>query len=131
MVRELKPHGTEAAYRRHKRRGEDPCEECRRFKRENSATRRAKERPVLEQVVEVVVEPDEVDALAEAVDSLRIVRAALHSGSAPMNTIASLTKRRDELVDRIKELQGVTVEAKVSVVDELTSRRARRSNTAG
>lgn len=38
---ELKPCGTVAAYRRHKRHGEDPCPECQAAERRRAADRRA------------------------------------------------------------------------------------------
>lgn len=34
MPRQLKPCGTEAAYQRHRRRGEEPCEPCKQAARE-------------------------------------------------------------------------------------------------
>lgn len=46
--RKLAPHGTTAAYRRHERHGEPPCEECReahrKFQRDLYARRKAKRR---------------------------------------------------------------------------------------
>jgi hypothetical protein len=45
--RNLKPHGTLAAYRRHERAGEKPCDACREFynrqRRENSPVRLAEQ----------------------------------------------------------------------------------------
>ena len=45
--REPKPHGTVAAYRRHQRAGEQPCEPCRQawsvFQREQYLKRKAKQ----------------------------------------------------------------------------------------
>lgn len=130
MARELKPCGTEAAYRRHLRKGEEPCAKCTDFIRRRSKGRREAEKITLG---DIPVQPvdGEVDPLTEALDSLNIIRAALHSGDVPMNTIAALTKRRDELVDRIKEMREQSAERKVSVVDELTSRRNRRTNATG
>lgn len=130
MARELKPCGTEAAYRRHLRKGEKPCAKCTEFIRRRSKGRREAEKITLG---DIPVQPvdGEVDPLTEALDSLNIIRAALHSGDVPMNTIASLTKRRDELVDRIKELNADSVGQEVSVVDELTNRRRRRAEATG
>jgi hypothetical protein len=39
--RELQPHGTGAAWRRHYRRGEPPCSTCRRWRAEEDTTRRS------------------------------------------------------------------------------------------
>lgn len=123
MARNLKPHGTDAAYRRHLRAGEPACEECLAGERERKKAKREAARVKLVEVPKVA---QTIDALEEALDNLAIVKAALHSGQAPLHTIAGLTKRRDELVDRVKELQG-SVSAKASVIDELTSRRQRRT----
>lgn len=45
MPRELQPHGTEAAYRRHLRHAETPCEDCKRAAARRRAERRGVEKP--------------------------------------------------------------------------------------
>jgi hypothetical protein len=75
----------------------------------------------------VEADVDELDALAEAKDNLRILRAALRA-DPPHNTIAALTKRRDEAVDRIRKIMAETPE--VSAFDQLASKRAARRGTA-
>ena len=132
MARELKPCGTAAAARRHRRSGEPLCDACRQAERDQKNNRvRAKQEASAEAVkkaVEQEPEVEEVDALAEALDSLRIVRAVLRDGETPANAVAGLTRRRDELVDRIEQLGQAQVEIKaVSAVDEITSRRRRRA----
>ena len=132
MSRKLQPCGTVAAARRHRRRGEELCEACRQAERDQKNNRvRAKQEASAEAVKKAVAqEPkvEEVDALAEALDSLRIVRAVLRDGETPANAGAGLTRRRDELVDRIENLRQAQVEFKaVSAVDEITSRRRRRA----
>jgi len=41
---QLRPHGTAAAYRRHHRRGEKPCESCRQFKARDMQDWKARKR---------------------------------------------------------------------------------------
>lgn len=130
MARELQPCGTVAAARRHQR---DPgkygpmCDECQQAIRDEKNGRKDAERAgsAADVAAAVAAEPavGEVDALAEALDSLRIVRAVLRSDATPANTIAGLTKRRDELVDRVGRLRAEAVPVEVSRIDELTSRR--------
>lgn len=137
MATELQPCGTVAAARRHQR---DPekwgpmCAECRRAIRDEKNGRKDVERAESAAAVAVAVEaepvPDDVDPLAEALDSLRIVRAVLKSDATPANTVAALTKRRDELVDRIGRLRAAAVPVEVSRIDELTSRRRERRAAA-
>lgn len=132
MARELAPCGTLAAYRRHKRRGEPVCEACAAVNREDKNGRKDQERfasgSAVRSAVSAEPDVDDVDALVEAKDNLRIVRAALRS-DPPHNTIAALTKRRDELVDRIRLILAETPE--VSAFDQLAQRReARRGATA-
>ena len=76
------------------------------------------------------VDANEVDPLEEALDNLRIVRAVLRDEGTPANTVAALTKRRDELVDRIGKLREAAKPVEVSVIDELTQRRSRVSKAA-
>nr|DAV51080.1 MAG TPA: hypothetical protein [Caudoviricetes sp.] len=44
MARNLKPHGTYAAFMRHKRAGEEPCPACREASRKNAAVYRERKR---------------------------------------------------------------------------------------
>lgn len=70
-----------------------------------------------------------VNPLAEAHDNLRIVRALLQSGEIPANTVSALTRRRDELVDRIGTLsEGSTRE--VSALEAIEQRRRDRRKSA-
>lgn len=136
MAQELKPCGTVAAARRHQRAGEPLDEACAQAIRDEKNGRKDAARSESAEAVRaaVAVEPDvgDVDPLAEALDNLRIVRAVLRSEGTPANTVAALTKRRDELVDRIERLKAAVVPAEVSLIDELTSRRRdRRSEATG
>lgn len=134
MARELKPCGTDAAFQRHRRRGETPCEPCREAhaakKRRTDEARRSADAGRVREAVTAAAPVEQVDPLAEAMDNLRIIRAVLRDEGTPANTLAALTKRRDELVDRIKGLQEATAPVEVSVIDELTSRRRERRAAA-
>src|SRR5690606_25288227 len=127
------PCGTIAAARRHQRNPEKwgpMCAECQQAIRDEKNGRKDAERAESAAAVAAAVEaepvPVDVDPLAEALDSLRIVRAVLRSDATPANTVAALTKRRDELVDRIARLRAESEPAEVSRIDELTSRRRER-----
>ena len=134
MARELSPCGTPAAYRRHKRRGEPVDDACAQAGRDQKNARVEAGREMsgaafAEAYSASAPIVDDVDPLSEALDNLRIIREALKSGP-PHNTIASLSKRRDELVDRIQAIKAAQPE--VSVLDELTRKReARRSAPTG
>ena len=128
VARELKPCGTPAAYRRHLRNDEEPCEACLTAVREDVSHARQERRTASSMAVldAVVSAPpvDYVDPLEDARENLRIVKAAMQD--APHNTIAQLSKRRQELVDYIKELSSA--DPGVSLKDELAAARdARRS----
>lgn len=71
-------------------------------------------------------DPGAVDPLADARVNLRIVQAAMDA--APAAAIASLSKRRQELVALIHELSSATTER--TLADELSAVRARRTATA-
>ena len=139
MAKELQPCGTIAAARRHQR---DPekwgpmCAECQQAVRDEKNGRKDAERAESAEQVRAAVaaEPviEDVDPLAEALDNLRIVRAVLRDEGTPANTVAALTKRRDELVDRVQRLREADAPVEVSVIDELTSkRRERRAAASG
>lgn len=136
MSKQLQPCGTPAAARRHQRAGEPVCDECAQAIRDEKNGRKDAARVESAEAVReaVTAEPDvaDVDPLAEALDNLRIVRAVLRNDGTPANTVAALTKRRDELVDRIERLRAAVVPVEVSLIDELTSRRRdRRSEATG
>ena len=69
--------------------------------------------------------PLPIDPLAEALENLRVIKASMHE--APPQSLAALSKRRQELVALIAELQG---KQEVSLADQLAAIRARRTGTA-
>lgn len=107
----LQECGTFAAYRRHLKADETPCDPCKEAARKQKSERDAKRRVESGESVSAALSLESaaeiLDALEEARDNLRIIRAALRS-SPPHNTIAALTKRRDEAVDRIRVLEAET-----------------------
>ena len=115
----LKPCGTPAAYRRHLRKGEDACADCKAAVRSSvSEGRTTKKREAGEarlKLLEPLVE-SEPDPLEVARDNLRIVEATLTSPLTPAGSIASLTRRREELVEKILELSGASA-AEVTTID--------------
>ncbi len=130
------PCGTFTAYKRHKRNGEEVDEACAQAARdqrnERSAAKRAESAMSVQAAVKSAPPMEDVDPLEEALDNLRIVRAVLRDEGTPANTVAALTKRRDDLVDRIQKLREAQAPVEVSVVDELTNRRRdRRSQATG
>ena len=115
----LKPCGTPAAYRRHLRKGEEACADCKAAVRSSvSEGRTTKKREAGEarlKLMAPVVETDP-DPLEVARDNLRIVEAALKSPMTPSGSLTSLTRRREELVDKILELSGASA-AEVTTID--------------
>lgn len=124
----LMPCGTYAAYRRHLRNGDpidDACAQAGRDQKNVRADRALVESADVVQLALTAEPPVEEDLseLDEALENLRIVRAAMKD--APANAIAALSKRREELVSRITKLQQ-TNSSEVSKLDQLAQRRAER-----
>lgn len=113
MPRKMAPCGTKTAYNRHKRRGEDPCDECLRAKREDEQARReAKRAEQVEQVHEVldgIVEEPDSDRLILLKEQRDLLRA--HSMAAPPNAIASISKQLSATLAEIAELESADEEA--------------------
>lgn len=129
MVRELKPCGTPAAYRRHLRKGEPACADCKAAVASEKMTKLDGDRdmrklsavlPEAERGVDVGA--NEFDPLEDAKANLRLVKAALEE--AVPREVSALSKRRQELVALIAELGGAGKE--VSIADQLAERREAR-----
>lgn len=124
----LKPCGTSAAYRKHLRNGETPCDECRSAVRSQVAGSRAEGRRVeaearLSAVPDAKVEDPEPLEIAR--ENYAIVTATLYGNDVSSSAIARLTERREQLADRIRKLNG-SDKAEVSVLDQLAQRRKDR-----
>lgn len=105
----LKPCGTSAAYRRHLRKDEEPCDAClaaiRLEKKESKSTAR-KEQAERRLAAVPEVEVTNPDPLEVARSNLAIIEATLFSDSVSASAIKGLTERREQLVDKILELSG-------------------------
>ena len=100
----LKPCGTPAAYRRHLRNGEAACDACKAAVRRGVGDRNAeKRRSAGEARLKLVEPPVDVNP-----DPLEVARDNL--------SIASLTRRREELVEKIIDLSAAD-EVEVTVDD--------------
>ncbi|WNN93651.1 hypothetical protein SEA_CALLINALLBARBZ_1 [Arthrobacter phage CallinAllBarbz] len=125
----LRPCGTYAAYRRHLRRDEEPCEPCKQAARDQTNERNGlRPRAEEEAIVEIVPPLDPLtppDPLDDALDNLRIVNEAM--AKAVPREIAPLSKRRQELVQLIAELGA---KGETSLHDQLAAARRARASRA-
>lgn len=127
MARELQPCGTFAAYQRHKRKGEEPCEECAASARDqkNSRTGEKRSRSGAARLAAVpsIKQPehDIPDPLEVARENLGFVEGALRSPETAASSVASLTRRREELVNLIIKLSAPKIE-EVSAIDKFAAR---------
>lgn len=128
MARELKPCGTFAAYLRHKRKGEPVDDVCAQAARDQKNGRSSKARDDAAEVFSLALAADlpvedEVDELGDARENLGMIRVAM-SSAAPRE-LAALSRRRQELVERVTQLERATKPG-VSVLDEISQRRKDR-----
>lgn len=114
------PCGTEAAYKRHRRHGEEACQECKRAAAAARARRRGTPQkndiPMGEQVPELAAEPagpaadvlagfdEDFDLTAELAKLYRVLDRAL-SGAAPRET-ASIVKEMRGILHDVKAEKG-------------------------
>lgn len=127
----LAPCGTQSAYRRHKKRGEEACDEC--LAANNAAVKAYQARKRDEAAARLSVAPTVVslptvesdscdDVLADLKENLAIVKAAM--GEAAPREVAQLSKRRQELVAAIAKESGKNEGG--GLLDELRARREAR-----
>ncbi|MEE1617309.1 hypothetical protein [Brachybacterium sp. J153] len=105
--KELKPHGTIAAVRRHQRAGDPLCDQCRVAWRDYRRERRNGAREdggAMEEVPvsEVFELPSELE---ETRSNYRAVVAAMGSQSTPATALSSLSARREALYARLVVLE--------------------------
>ena len=106
-VKDLKPHGTVAAVRRHQRAGDPLCEQCvvawRDYRRERRNGQREDDGVMEEVPVSDVFElPSELE---ETRSNYRAVVAAMGSSSTPATALSSLSARREALYARLVVLE--------------------------
>ena len=145
MARPIKYQcGTKQAYQRHIKRGENPCAKCitakhGRIDERKEATEYTPDELGAGQEQDdmfIKIGPilDEDNALIELADlreNYKLVREKMLTSGA--RDLAPLSKRREELMDRIVEIQEAmasegqeVVEEKMSIVDEMAARRRAR-----
>lgn len=127
VERELKPCGTSAAARRHRRRGEPVDDACRTAEREATAlarvVKRSEAREEAAQDAERV--PEKIDQLTELRFMWGRIRGALHR--AEPKEVATLVKQGDQILARIAQLDGVpAVQTSATAADEVEDARRRR-----
>ena len=136
--------GTKQAYQRHIKRGENPCAKCITAKHGRIPERLEETEYITDELGEwqetddmfIKIGPilDEDNALIELADlreNYKLVREKMLTSGA--RDLAPLSKRREELMDRIVEIQEAmasegqeVVEEKMSIVDEMAARRRAR-----
>lgn len=125
MARELKPCGTHAAYRRHLRAGEQPCEPCRAAAREQKNARKQAQREAAAAEAQAAVPAvtDEVDRRQVLLEVLAVLRGQL--ATAPPQSVAAIAK---QVRDTVNELEGPGEQAaeQLSPIDEIAKRREAR-----
>lgn len=145
MARPIKYQcGTKQAYQRHIKRGENPCAKCITAKHGRIDERLEETEYITDELGEwqenddmfIKIGPilDEANALIELADlreNYKLVREKMLTSGA--RDLAPLSKRREELMDRIVEIQEAmasegqeVVEEKMSIVDEMAARRRAR-----
>ena len=124
MARELKPCGTYAAYRRHLRAKESPCEECRQAARDQKNFRKVAERQeAAVRAVEAAPPVEEVDRRAILLEVLASLRGQLRE--APPQSAGSIAKQIRDTLDALGEDAGEET-VKVNPLDEIAKRRMER-----
>lgn len=102
MSRNLKPHGTAAAAKRHQRAGEPMCDPCREAWSRRRVDQLARHAEPSEPTAPSSPAP-RLSELEEVRDNLVLVIRAMES--APASAIAPLSRRREELDTRLRRLE--------------------------
>lgn len=131
MARELKPCGTYAAYRRHLRNDEAPCEECRQAARDQKNVRKdaARQEAAVRAVEATPPVDEEVDRRGILLEVLASLRGQLRE--APPQSAGSIAKQIRDTLDALEGPDDVA-QVVVNPVDEIARRReARRRKRTG
>lgn len=106
MPRELKPCGTEAAYRRHIRKGERPCEECLAAHAQEKSWRTDVKREAAAGVArDARPEPAPFDQVAVLEEVLAVLRGQL--AEAPPQSVAAIAKQVRDTSAELAQALGV------------------------
>lgn len=127
MARTLQPCGTYAAYRRHLRKGETPCDLCKQASRDQN-NERAGLLPRAKEVTDITPEPlTEIPTPKDdALQNLALVNAALEK--AVPREVPALSKRRQELVEY---LNGLNAKEDGGLAEKLANARRAREERNG
>lgn len=125
MARELKPCGTYAAYRRHLRNDEAPCEECRQAARDQKNVRKdaARQEAAVRAVEATPPVDEEVDRRGILLEVLASLRGQLRE--APPQSAGSIAKQIRDTLDALEGPDDVA-QVVVNPVDEIARRREAR-----
>ena len=136
--------GTKQAYQRHIKRGENPCAKCITAKHGRIDERKEETEYITDELGEwqeqddmfikigpILDEDNSLIELADLRENYKLVREKMLTSGA--RDLAPLSERREELMDRIVEIQEAmasegqeVVEEKMSIVDEMAARRRAR-----
>jgi len=126
VARKLQPCGTFAAYRRHLRAKETPCDACRQAARDQKNDRknaqRVKDAEAAREAAPPVEEIDRRQILLEVLSSLRGQMA-----EAPPQSVAGIAKQIRETVDALEGPEEAKPVVPVNPVDEIARRRQERA----
>ena len=133
VERELRPCGTPAAARRHRRRGEQVCDACRAAEADARAASRAAQRA--QALADAAREAEVLPEKLSQHDELRFMYAKIRGAleRAEPKEVATLVKQGDLILERIALLEGdagVTHGAGPAQVDELDALRGTRGYQA-
>lgn len=129
----LKPCGTSAAYRRHLRNGEEPCQKCLTAVREETRTKREKERAEVASKVRESEPVLKVDGELDPLEELRVQYDVLgkHLMEAPPQSVAAISRERRAILEVLTASQPKKAERRGGgLFDELAQRRKNRGATA-
>lgn len=115
MPRELKPCGTVAAAKRHRRNGQLLDPECQMAEQEEKNSRAAKKRDESRVAVNVDVSDGRLDELTELRSMYTVL--STHMRDAPPQSIAAIVRQADAVLVRIKEIEGTASESSGGLLD--------------
>lgn len=126
MARKLQPCGTFAAYRRHLRAKETPCDACRQAARDQKNDRKNAQRVKDAEAARDAAPPvEEVDRRQILLEVLASLRGQLRE--APPQSVASIAKQIRDTVDALEGPEDVKAAVPVNPVDEIARRRKERA----
>lgn len=127
MGRALLPCGTFAAYRRHLRAKEAPCDPCRQAARDQKNNRKdAQRKEAAEAAREATPPVEEIDRRQILLEVLASLRGQLKE--APPQSVASIAKQIRDTVDALSGPEDSASQAPFNPVDEIARRRAERAD---